>query len=61
MGSIQQINDGSHLSYEELNELKNAVKGTIVLKNEASSADYYAAVKRWNAVCNKPAVSDYLD
>lgn len=54
--SNQKRNDGSALSNEDIQELRSSVKGTVVVKTEASKAEYDDAVKRWNAVSIRLAV-----
>ena len=56
MASFQLRSDGSELSSADLETLKSLVKGTVVLKKEATSEEYHAAVDRWNAVSIRPAV-----
>ncbi|GES63905.1 hypothetical protein ATETN484_0009059200 [Aspergillus terreus] len=46
----QARNDGSALQEEDIQQLRSSIRGTVVLKNEASEEEYNAAVTRWNNV-----------
>ncbi|KAL4940985.1 hypothetical protein BDV06DRAFT_223587 [Aspergillus oleicola] len=46
----QARNDGSALTKEDIGFLRSSIKGTVVLRDEASPEEYEAAVTRWNNV-----------
>lgn len=52
----QARNDGSGLLEEDIQQLRSSIRGTVVLKNEASEEEYNAAVTRWNNVSIRLAV-----
>jgi hypothetical protein len=49
-------NDASSLTDEDLQGLKDSVKGKVVIKGHASQTEYDAAIDRWNHAYTKEAV-----
>jgi len=49
-------NDASSLTDEDLQGLKDSVKGRVVIKDYASQTEYEAAIDRWNNVYIEQAV-----
>ena len=48
---------GSALTAEDISGPKESIKGTVLVRDEGSTEDYDASIKRWNEVYIKRAVS----
>lgn len=52
-------NDASSLTDEDLQGLKDSVKGKVVIKGHVSQTEYEAAIDRWNHAYIKQAVPSH--
>ena len=57
----QPRNDGSHLTGQDIDELRVAIKGSLIVRGETSEDEYTKAISRWNEVYVQQAVSWHLN